>query len=831
MAENVGGIFYTVDADAAPLMASTAKVDKQLNMLQSSMAQTDKSSAKMATQLTKTSVAVNQAKGNFGAMRGAVQGLGYQVQDIAVQLQMGTNAFVVLGQQGSQIAGMFGPGGAVIGAFLAIGAAVGTALLPSLFDSKDAAKELEEALKVMGDTTMTTGTGVVTLSEKIQRLASVSREAALAEVALGMAQSQKVITETTNSVSKLGDEFNGFFSFLGGNVSSTIGGASAQLQALESRGVDAAAAIKDLGGSYAGNVAGINQLTDVTGELSSAFGITSTQSIGLLKLLGEVQKTKSPESIKALASGVAVLAEDTGFSNEKLIQFNATIQQGASQIRTAEQAMALLKSALTDLNGELINAASNSDAMAQSMADANQAITGMAQSLAVATLQSQGLDREAVQLAARMNLGDQAFTALGDTAAELAGHMFDLREEMKSNSTAMSESEAAAKRAQQAYQAVENQIGNMADQLSIATLRYQGQNEQAAILESQMRLGASATKAQREEIARLASETFALSEAEKARQKSKQVDQQFQQLQGELDPLARIAQEEQAKLDLINQYRQMNLDSQINFKAMEDAVIAESELKRQALAEQTFRKQSELNEFMFSTLDALGSAGTNAMSGLLTGTMSAQDAMRSLASTILNQAISALVGMGIQQVKNMIMGQTAGAAATAATIAQAGAITAAMAVPAALTSLATSGANAIPAQAGITATIGTTKALSLAGGRQYGGPVSAGGMYRINENGAPEIYQASNGRQYMMPNSRGEVISNRDATSGGGAQVSVIVNNNAGADVQTTSSDDGRTIEIAVNRAVNEVAGQISGNRGPVWSSMRNSTNVTGRTT
>lgn len=302
-----------------------------------------------------------------------------------------------------------------------------------------------------------------------------------------------------------------------------------------------------------------------------------------------------------------------------------------------------------------------------------------------------------------------------------------------------------------------------------------------------------------------------------------------EQLKG-IDPIYQADAGLQDKLAKLQTLHDAELIEEQRFLQLKNELIANSEAEKQALAEQTFRKQSELNEFMFSTFDALGSAGANAMSGLLTGTMTAQDAMRSLAMTILNQAIGALVSMGIQQVKNLIMGQTAGAAATAATIAQAGAISAAMATPAALTSLATLGANAIPAQAGITATIGTTKALSLAGGRQYGGPVSAGGMYRINENGAPEIYQAANGRQYMMPNSRGEVISNRDATSGGGAQVSVIVNNNAGADIQTTSSDDGRTIEIAVNKAVNEVAGQINGNRGPVWSAMKNGTNVNGRT-
>lgn len=53
--------------------------------------------------------------------------------------------------------------------------------------------------------------------------------------------------------------------------------------------------------------------------------------------------------------------------------------------------------------------------------------------------------------------------------------------------------------------------------------------------------------------------------------------------------------------------------------------------------------------------------------------------------------------------------------------------------------------------------------VSYSGGRLYGGPVSSSGMYRINENGAPEIFNASNGQQYMLPNTRGEVVSNKDA--------------------------------------------------------------------
>ncbi|MCP6445841.1 phage tail tape measure protein, partial [Klebsiella pneumoniae] len=51
---------------------------------------------------------------------------------------------------------------------------------------------------------------------------------------------------------------------------------------------------------------------------------------------------------------------------------------------------------------------------------------------------------------------------------------------------------------------------------------------------------------------------------------------------------------------------------------------------------------------------------------------------------------------------------------------------------------------------------------SLAGKRKNGGPVSAGAMYQVGEDGMPEIYKASNGSQYMIPGDNGSVISNKD---------------------------------------------------------------------
>jgi len=75
-------------------------------------------------------------------------------------------------------------------------------------------------------------------------------------------------------------------------------------------------------------------------------------------------------------------------------------------------------------------------------------------------------------------------------------------------------------------------------------------------------------------------------------------------------------------------------------------------------------------------------------------------------------------------------------------------------------------------------------------GRIAGGPVQAGRVYRVNENGAPEVYSAANGQQYMIPNKRGEVISNRDATSGAGVVIN-IHNAPPGTTAEQSTGQDG----------------------------------------
>ena len=124
--------------------------------------------------------------------------------------------------------------------------------------------------------------------------------------------------------------------------------------------------------------------------------------------------------------------------------------------------------------------------------------------------------------------------------------------------------------------------------------------------------------------------------------------------------------------------------------------------------------------------------------------------------------------------------------------------------------------------AGIVTTI---KGTNYGGARQYGGPVSAGSMYRVNETGKSEMFVGANGSQYMIPNQSGKVVSADNVGGGNAPVVQVFING-----VQTAADSQSYNAQANVLKAViADVSNQIRENSGPVWSALRSATNVQGR--
>ncbi|EPO5460554.1 tape measure protein [Klebsiella pneumoniae] len=303
-------------------------------------------------------------------------------------------------------------------------------------------------------------------------------------------------------------------------------------------------------------------------------------------------------------------------------------------------------------------------------------------------------------------------------------------------------------------------------------------------------------------------------QANLAKIRSQQVVNPTQQALAEVDPVQQLANQHAQELALIQQFEQQGVIAHTQALALKKAADTQYEQQRTAAMWEVYRNQSLGNEAIAASFDALAGNASNALTGIITGSMSAQEAAQSLASTVLNSLVNAFVQMGVEWARNAIMGattqQTAIAATTAAQVAgittQTAASTAAAATttaawtPAAIMSSIASWGGAVAIGLGAMAGV-----MALAGKRKNGGPVSAGSMYQVGEGGKPEIYQASTGKQYMIPGDNGKVISNKDMQGGGGLNVQVVINNQASnAEPQymgATQNDGNYVLEFLISDA------------------------------
>ncbi|VAT79714.1 phage tape measure protein [Klebsiella pneumoniae] len=410
---------------------------------------------------------------------------------------------------------------------------------------------------------------------------------------------------------------------------------------------------------------------------------------------------------------------------------------------------------VTEARKESDKAGKQSASTADSIA---QKLENLRQQSELAADSTQELSREQAILRAQQSLGKSATQAQIQEAGKYAAAAWDAA--------------AAAKGVTEALNAIPEQAENKSYAESM-------QNLTAAL---------NAGKIDLQEYNAATEQMEQQHQANLAKIRSQQVVNPTQQALAEVDPVQQLANQHAQELALIQQFEQQGVIAHENALALKNAADRQYEQQRIAAQWEILSQQSLGYNMLTSAVDAFSGNASNAITGLLTGTMSAQEAMRSLGNTILNSVINSIVQVGVEALKNYILGQTLGAASVATSVGLAATTASAWAPAAAMASLASFGANAGPAAAGISSTVGLASGLALAGARYNGGPVSAGGLYQIGEKGKPEIYQASTGKQYMIPGDNGKVISNKDMQSGGGISVQVnVINQSTGATLQSAN--------------------------------------------
>lgn len=305
-------------------------------------------------------------------------------------------------------------------------------------------------------------------------------------------------------------------------------------------------------------------------------------------------------------------------------------------------------------------------------------------------------------------------------------------------------------------------------------------------------------------------------------------------IKGKVDPIQALANEHAQKLALIKEYENQKVLTEQQSLELMNAANTQYEQARTDAMYELWRNQSLGNEAATAALDAFSGSASNALTGIITGSMEASDALRSIGNTVLNSLINTFVQAGIEQAKAAWFGaaaqQSAIAATTAVQTAAIGTQTAVSTAAAATTTAAWTPAAIMAsiASMGTAAKIGLAAIAvlgvgAIAGARKNGGPVDAGSMYRVGEGGKPEIFKANNGRQYMIPGDNGKVISNKDM-QGGGMNVNVVFNDysSGGHKFDAQTSQDGNTLTI-------QAFIMDMDNKGPMLQSITRNTSATAR--
>ena len=241
-------------------------------------------------------------------MRAQAQQASYQLQDIAVQAQMGTNAFTIIGQQGSQLASVFGPSGAITGALIAFGAIIGGVLVNNLGLADTSVEDLETALGRLDTAMESTDNGAFELATRIKQLADVSTAAARAEL-LSLAVDSQIAFDNTGKA--IGDSVNDA-------IDTHLFRLTNQIEKMRGKGLDG----DDILALGAANVARVDMigLQDALLELTSEFGLTTAQAVRFAEAAGGL-KEGDYKSYKNFADVVDEIGVETNFADEGLKTF------------------------------------------------------------------------------------------------------------------------------------------------------------------------------------------------------------------------------------------------------------------------------------------------------------------------------------------------------------------------------------------------------------------------------------------------------------------------------------------------------------------------------
>jgi tape measure domain-containing protein len=569
----------------------------------------------------------------------------------------------------------------------------------------------------------------------------------------------------------------------------------------------------------------LEQMPELARQIAAGMGV----SIGELRQLMLDGKLTAEDALNAIQKQTGSVNAEFEKLPRTLSQANTALTNSflsmidsVNQATGASSGLVAIIDSMTAALDRLVGKAASADAQISDLNSTAEMFTRRAR-----TWSWLGLDGWEAQNKALAGLSNKAAMLVGDLAAvskasQTAANTKPIEIKTTGSSTGSKSKggKSAAQKEDEQYAKAQESVNQKLEELRQKAELSAGSvgelSRAQAVLNAQQSLGNDATQEQVILAGKYAAKAWdnanALRAQAKAEKERTDAANKFGTIQGKTSKTAGLDSQYQKDIADIQQYAQLYPQKIGEAEAARAAIEQQYRDQRNAAMWEEWAQQNAATQAAAAAFDSLGSVASNALTGIITGSMSASDAMRSIGMTVLNSVINSFVQMGIEWVKSSIMGQaaqtaaigtvtavqTAAVATQTATSTAAAATTAAAWTPAAiLSSIASMGTAAAIGLGAVAGVIGA----NLLGRRKNGGPVSAGGMYQVGEGGMPEIYQASTGKQYMIPGDNGRVISNKEMTAGGGGGVVINIQNYTSSSVDAQAGTDGNggvTVDVIV---------------------------------
>ncbi|EPC4018170.1 tape measure protein [Enterobacter kobei] len=581
----------------------------------------------------------------------------------------------------------------------------------------------------------------------------------------------------------------------------------------------------------------LEQMPELARQIAAGMGV----SVGELRQLMQDGKLTAEDALNAIQKQTGSvnaefekLPRTLAQANNALTNSFLSMIDSVNQATGASSGMVTVIDSLTAALDRLAGKAISADAQISDLNSTAEMFNRRAR-----TWSWLGLDGWEAQNKALAGLSNKAAMLVGDLAAvskasQTAANTkpIEIKAVAGTGKQKKTQAEKDAEKYAKAQEAVNQKLEELRQKAELSAGSVGELSRAQAVLNAQQSLGNSATEDQILLAGQLAGKAWdnanALRAQAKAEKERTDAANKFSTIQGKTSKTAGLDSQYQKDIADIQQYAQLYPQKIGEAEAARAAIEQQYRDQRNAAMWEEWAQQTAATQAAAAAFDSLGSVASNALTGIVTGSMSASDAMRSIGMTVLNSVVNSFVQMGIEWVKSAIMGQAAQTAAigtvtavqtaatgvqTATSVAAAGTVAAAWTPAAILSSIASMGTAAAIGLGAVAGVIGA----NLLGKRKNGGPVTAGGMYQVGEGGMPEIYQASTGKQYMIPGDNGRVISNKDMTAGGGVSVIINVQNMTSAtfDAQATNNGDGTITVDAIIADLNNggpISQAITGN-------------------